>query len=338
MQISGVLCSSVGIGAFTEIGPFKVKEDGKNLDFNQYAWNKEANILFAEFEIGIGFSYSNKTSDYQTNHFTTTVADTYAFFLNWLQRFPEYKNADVYLVGEGFSGAIAIHLGQFILQESQYELNINLKGIAARNVFIDKETDNNGFIDYAWSHSLTSDEIYMGIKSNCNFSAPKSSKKCDEYIDLMYNVTADINPYDIYSPLCNSTSEIDTYLLQGPCSSEYVSDYFNNPAVQIALHANLTDAVPYPWSLCNVTVGNWTDYPDTSLPIIAELMAEGIQIWIYNGDLDSATPINSFIIVFPLMFILISPSNFNHDSSFWDGVGLYDIEAHHDGELRFISE
>ncbi|KAF9622671.1 hypothetical protein IFM89_032592 [Coptis chinensis] len=33
-------CSSFGVGAMTEVGPFKVKEDGKTLKRNQYAWNK----------------------------------------------------------------------------------------------------------------------------------------------------------------------------------------------------------------------------------------------------------------------------------------------------------
>ncbi|CAI9103885.1 OLC1v1002467C1 [Oldenlandia corymbosa var. corymbosa] len=294
----GVFCSSIGIGAFTEIGPFRVNEDSKTLDLNQYAWNQEANILFVDNEVGVGFSYSNTSSDYQTYDFAASIPDTYAFLVSWLQRFPEYKDADVFLAGEGYSGNTAIHLGQFILQKSKYpnQQKINLKGIAVGNAFIDKEADYKGFIEYDWSHNLVSEEIYMGIKSSCNFNFSDSnntgwSDKCQQYLDMRRNILKNINVYDIYSPLCNSTRGSNPYEYQGPCSTDYVSDYFNNPDVQIALHANLT-VTPYPWSLCNYT-GNWSDYPDTALPAITELVAQGIQILIYNGDLDTFNSITS---------------------------------------------
>ncbi|CAI9103886.1 OLC1v1002468C1 [Oldenlandia corymbosa var. corymbosa] len=294
----GVYCSSVGIGAFTEIGPFRVNKDSKTLDLNQYAWSQEANILFVDYEVGVGFSYSNTSSDYDTYDFRVTVRDTYAFLLNWLQTFPEYKDSDVFLVGEGYSGNIAIHIGQFHLQESKYPNapKINLKGIAVGNAFIDIESEYTGSNEYAWSHNLISEEIYLGIKTSCtyNFSdiSTQWSDKCQQYLDMQNNALKNINVYDIYSPLCNSTPGSTPYDYQGPCSADYVSDYFNNPNVQTALHANLA-GTPYPWSLCNYTAGNWTDYPDTALPAITELMAQGIQILIYNGDLDSYSSITS---------------------------------------------
>lgn len=38
--ITGPGCSSVGIGAMVEIGPFGVKPDGKTLYTRKHAWNK----------------------------------------------------------------------------------------------------------------------------------------------------------------------------------------------------------------------------------------------------------------------------------------------------------
>jgi serine carboxypeptidase-like clade 2 len=55
----------VGYGATQEIGPFLVDTNGNGLNFNPYAWNKEANMLFLESPVGVGFSYSNTSSDYQ---------------------------------------------------------------------------------------------------------------------------------------------------------------------------------------------------------------------------------------------------------------------------------
>lgn len=37
---AGPGCSSVGMGAFTEIGPFGVKPDGQTLYAREYAWNQ----------------------------------------------------------------------------------------------------------------------------------------------------------------------------------------------------------------------------------------------------------------------------------------------------------
>ncbi|CAH9080428.1 unnamed protein product [Cuscuta epithymum] len=59
-------CSSVAYGAAEEIGPFHINADGKSLYLNPYSWNNLANLLFLESPAGVGFSYSNTTSDLYT--------------------------------------------------------------------------------------------------------------------------------------------------------------------------------------------------------------------------------------------------------------------------------
>ncbi|KAF9590901.1 hypothetical protein IFM89_000157 [Coptis chinensis] len=92
-------------GAMQELGPFRVASDGKTLHQNPYAWNKVANVLFLESPAGVGFSYTNTTSDLKNSGDKMTADDNYVFLLNWLKRFPEYKDRDFYISRE-FRGAL----------------------------------------------------------------------------------------------------------------------------------------------------------------------------------------------------------------------------------------
>ncbi|KAK9002782.1 hypothetical protein V6N11_060362 [Hibiscus sabdariffa] len=245
-------CSSVGNGAMMELGPFRVNKDGKTLHRNEYAWNKDANIIFLESPAGVGFSYSNRTSDYKLSGDLRTAQDSYTFLVNWLERFPEYKTSDFFITGESYAGHYVPQLAQTILRNNKHtnQTTINLKGIAIGNAYIDFETTLKGAVDFYWTHALMSDEIYHGIASNCDYSKLSlSSKDCLEFVDKANDTAGNIYTYDIYAPLCNSSSSSNSVLAFDPCSGNYVHSYLNNPEVQQALHANVT-ALPYPWKSC----------------------------------------------------------------------------------------
>ncbi|KAK6147975.1 hypothetical protein DH2020_018887 [Rehmannia glutinosa] len=57
-------CSSIGVGAFSENGPFT--PNAKVLLRNEYSWNREANMLYLDTPVGVGFSYSTGASSYET--------------------------------------------------------------------------------------------------------------------------------------------------------------------------------------------------------------------------------------------------------------------------------
>lgn len=99
-------CSSIAYGMAEEIGPFHIKPDGKTLYLNPYSWNQAANILFFDSPVGVGYSYSNTSSDLLNNGDKKTAADSLAFLLNWFERFPQYKGRDFYITGESYAGSV----------------------------------------------------------------------------------------------------------------------------------------------------------------------------------------------------------------------------------------
>ncbi|KAI3755526.1 hypothetical protein L1987_55329 [Smallanthus sonchifolius] len=283
-------CSSFGNGAMMELGPFRVNADNRTLSRNKYAWNNIANVLFLESPAGVGFSYSNTSSDYETGDIQT-AKDSYTFLINWLERFPEYKTRDFYITGESYAGHYVPQLAQLILQNNKItnQTVINLKGIAIGNAYVDHETGKTGMFDYFWTHAIISDEIHEGIISNCNFSdGANITDACYEYQYQAYAAKSNIFFYDIYAPLCSPSIKPPISGFD-PCSDNYILGYLNTPDVQQSLHAK-----PVQWESCSGLVGAyWKDMPLTVLPVIQDLMASGISVWIYSGDTDGRVSVTT---------------------------------------------
>uniref|UniRef100_A0A8R7UJJ3 Carboxypeptidase n=1 Tax=Triticum urartu TaxID=4572 RepID=A0A8R7UJJ3_TRIUA len=91
-----------------------------------------ANVLFLESPVGVGFSYSNTTSEYDLSGDKRTARDVFVFLLNWLKRFPEYKGRPFYISGESYAGHYVPQLAATIFGHnlnSSTRTSINLWGI-----------------------------------------------------------------------------------------------------------------------------------------------------------------------------------------------------------------
>ncbi|EXB95303.1 Serine carboxypeptidase-like 40 [Morus notabilis] len=294
-------CSSLAYGAMQELGPFRVYSDGKTLYTNKYSWNYAANVLFLESPAGVGFSYSNRSSDYADSGDKKTAEDNYRFLVNWLKRFPEYKGRDFYISGESYAGHYVPQLAHTILHHNKRanKTIINLKGILIGNAVINDETDEKGMYDYLANHALISDHAANIIQSHCDFSpnATKQSPACSDAVDEANKDLYYIDIYNIYAPSCassNLTAKPKKASLRNfdPCSDYYVLAYLNREDVQAALHANVTK-LPYDWEPCSDVLKKWNDSPSTIIPLLREFMAKGLRVWIFSGDIDGRVPVTS---------------------------------------------
>ncbi|KAH1189679.1 Serine carboxypeptidase II-3 [Glycine max] len=281
-------CSSLGYGAFEELGPFRINSDGKTLYRNKYAWNVVANVLFLESPAGVGFSYSNTISDYEHSGDKSTAKDAYVFLINWLERFPEYKTRDFYITGESYAGHYVPQLAYTILVNNKFsQQNINLKGIAIGNAWIDDVTSLKGIYDYIWTHALSSDQTHELIEKYCDFTSENVSAICANATRTAFEENGNIDPYNIYAPLCQDSSlkngSTGSVYDFDPCSDYYGEAYLNRPEVQLALHAKPTN-----WTHCSDII-NWNDSPASILPVIKYLIDSDIGF----GDTDSVVPVTS---------------------------------------------
>ncbi|KAI3473694.1 hypothetical protein Pfo_031403 [Paulownia fortunei] len=301
-------CSSIGFGQSEELGPFFPQKGKPELKFNNNTWNRAANLLFLESPVGVGFSYTNTTSDIKELGDTITALDSYNFLVGWFRRFPQFKSHDFYIAGESYAGHYVPQLAEVVIDENKNAPDddyINLKGIMIGNAVLDNETEQKGLIDYAWDHAVISDALYDEIKSKCNFSNANLTDDCNHALDKYFEVYSIIDMYSLYTPTCvdsNFTSISKPFSHDGrrrrplsgydPCAKDYTEVYFNRPDVQQALHANVTK-IPYPWTHCSDNISFPNDSPSSILPIIRKLIATSQRIWVFSGDTDGRVPVTA---------------------------------------------
>ncbi|KAL5987852.1 hypothetical protein ACLOJK_035608 [Asimina triloba] len=150
--------------------------------------------------------------------FSFPAEDSLIFLIRWLNRFPRYKDREIYLTGESYAGHYVPQFAREIKAYNSKAKNpINLKG---------------------------------------------------------FMVLRQISGYD-------------------PCTEKYAEIYYNRPDVQKALHANITK-IPYKWTACSEILNrNWNDTDISVLPIYKELIAAGLRIWVFSGDIDSVVPVTA---------------------------------------------
>ncbi|CAL9171792.1 unnamed protein product [Musa hybrid cultivar] len=251
-------CSSFGIGAMQELGPFRVMSDGRTLYRNPYAWNSGK---FPEYK-GRDFYIAGES---YAGHYVPQLA--YTILQN--------KN-------QSAAGA-AINLKGIAI------------GNAVINDETDSRGIYDFFWTHALISDATVEAIHKYCNFSPN--AVKEPPQCLDPAREADQVFEELDIYNIYAPLCfssNLTSPPKKPSIEDfdPCTSIYVNAYLNDPEVQKALHANIT-RLNYSWSSCSRVISNWVDSPSTILPIIQQILAHGVQLLVYSGDTDGRVPVTS---------------------------------------------
>ncbi|CAN6467284.1 unnamed protein product [Victoria cruziana] len=305
-------CSSVAYGAAVELGPLLVKELGEGLQYNKFAWSKEANLLFVESPVGVGFSYTNTSSDLTKLDDQFVAEDTYNFVVNWLKRFPMYSTRDFFIAGESYAGHYVPQLAELVYdrnKEPQKYPFIHLKGFMVGNPSTQNYYDSKGMVEFAWGHDIISNDLLLLFSGVCNYGfANESDPRCSAGTSRFIESYKGLDIYDVYAPRCllNQSSSPSPLWVgmhnfnmmsipegYNPCYSPYAEDYFNRKDVQIALHANTSGNIPGKWKTCNNSIfRTYNMSVSSTLPIYTKLINAGLRIWVYRYVMD--TKLNSF--------------------------------------------
>ncbi|XP_042439625.1 serine carboxypeptidase-like 45 [Zingiber officinale] len=297
-------CSSVGVGAFSENGPFRPK--GEVLVTNEYSWNKEGNMLYLETPAGVGFSYSRDSSFYEGVNDKMTARDNLIFLQRWFTRFPHYKSRDLYIAGESYAGHYVPQLAKLMVEFNNKEKIFNLKGIALGNPVLEFSTDFNSRAEFFWSHGLISDSTYKIFTSACNYSRyvgeyyrGSLSPLCQRVMSQVTRETSRfVDKYDVTLDVCISSVLAQSAVLSPHQVTEHVDvcvedetvSYLNRKDVQDSLHAHLSGVTK--WTVCSSVL----DYEVLNLEIptinvVGSIVKAGIPVLVYSGDQDSVIPL-----------------------------------------------
>ncbi|XP_042500625.1 serine carboxypeptidase-like 45 isoform X1 [Macadamia integrifolia] len=297
-------CSSLGVGAFSENGPFR--PSGDFLVTNEYSWNREANMLYLETPIGVGFSYSTDTSSYEAVGDMVTARDNLLFLQRWFAKFPEYRQRDLFITGESYAGHYVPQLAELMVQFNKKEKLFNLKGIALGNPVLEFTTDFNSRAEFFWSHGLISDSTYRIFTSACNYSRYVSeyyrgsvSPICSRVMSQVSRETSRfVDKYDVTLDVCISSVLSQSKVLSphqvteriDVCVEDETVNYLNRMDVQKALHARLVGVNK--WDVCsNILDYELLNLEIPTIPVLGFLIKAGIPVLVYSGDQDSVIPL-----------------------------------------------
>ncbi|GAB5036980.1 serine carboxypeptidase [Nannochloropsis oceanica] len=289
-------CSSI-LALFVENGPCSVNEFGNGTLPNPYSWNSNANILWIDQPVGVGFSYGEK-EDYIDGE--DGVGEyLYQFLQAFYEANEKYQERPFFIFGESYGGHYAPAAGYRVWQGNQApaegDVHINLQGIGIGNGLTDPEIQYAYYPQMSFNNSYgiqaVDEETFKDMQDavptclhlihRCqvgggkDFACSVAQVYCNAAIESKY-VETGLNVYDIRIPcevpgLCYDFSHVETFL--------------QDPEVLCALGVSPKAGA---WASCNMEVNKdfRADFMKNMQGKLVPLLEDGVDVLVYAGDAD----------------------------------------------------
>jgi len=198
-------CSSM-LGFMQENGPFRIESGGTKFHESEFSWNRETNILYIEQPAGVGYSYCEGIKDCTFDDHTSGK-DNLNAVLEWYEKFPEFKDNELYISGESYAGVYVPYLAYYINKHNDEATDDafkpNLKGFAVGNGVTNWKYDTTAaFVDMSYWHSLMDEEMHEKfVALDCDWHMPDMIGVTDDCMNLYMDfndLVSQVNVYDIF--------------------------------------------------------------------------------------------------------------------------------------------
>ncbi|KAH7911621.1 peptidase S10 serine carboxypeptidase [Hygrophoropsis aurantiaca] len=299
-------CSST-TGLLFELGPCSIVDEGNSTAYNPYSWNSEANIIFLDQPVDVGFSYSSDGSTVTTS--SDAAKDVYAFFELFMSKFPKYAKAPLHIAGESYAGRFLPHIASEIyhnnkdleVSSSPGLVHINLASILIGNGLVDPRIQMPSVVEYACEGPYAIYDDPFGTECNAlRIAAPL----CQKLIEGCYNHESPLTCIPaseycwngIFGPVFSHGYNM--YDARKKCSEDeegslcykeimWAEKWMNVPEHQAALGVSPSRK----FEACNIPLNLKFRYlhgdgMQNGAALLPELISNGIRLLIYAGNAD----------------------------------------------------
>ncbi|XP_051988380.1 retinoid-inducible serine carboxypeptidase-like [Xyrauchen texanus] len=291
--------SSCGFGNFEEIGPLD-----RDLKPRETSWVHASSVLFVDNPVGTGYSYTD-TEDALTKDVAMVATDMMVLLKNFFSLKTEFQSIPFYIFSESYGGKMAAAISLELTKAIQAaSIKCNFAGVALGDSWISPIDSVMTWGPYLYSTSLLDDngleEVYNAAKGVQQALDQGQYQKATEMWSITESVveqnTNGVNFYNILAQNSDDMVKIssdqttDGFLSSlkrrhiRPLHRQSLSELMNGPIRE------KLGVIPK-----NVTWGGQSedvfssmagDFMKPVVNIVDELLAAGVNVTVYNGQLD----------------------------------------------------
>jgi cathepsin A (carboxypeptidase C) len=284
-----------------ELGPCRPNKGGNGTSNNPYSWTNNANVIFLDQPVNVGFSYTDGKAP---NNSDDAGEDVHAFLQLFLQTYKKYSKVPFHVTGESYAGHYIPAIGKVILDNNELVKNEMMSSKGVSHINLASLAIGNGLTDplvqYEYYPDMACDTTYGPIlpEETCDEMRSKFGT-CKNLINACYQYKTPFTcvPGSFY---CNSamiqpfqSTGLNIYDIRKKCDPANslcydilndIESFLNDPRVQSELGVDVHyEGCKRDINMNFLLAGDWMR---PYVNYVAPILEAGVKVLIYAGDAD----------------------------------------------------